>query len=277
MIVSQFLNRATKRLEQAGITTARLDVLVLLEDALNTNRVQILADPDLLISISDQKKLENLLVRRAEHEPLAYIRNQTEFYKRSFYVDHHVLEPRSESETMIELAISLLKNKPSVVIDVGTGSGALAVTMKCELPHTEVTALDNDRCCLAVTRKNVDRHAADITVLKSDLLTEVSDKQLEAALLLCNLPYVPDNFRINLAATHEPRLAIYGGPDGLDLYRRLFKQLAGRTVAPHYVLTESLPPQHESLAALAKNSGFVLDQSDDFIQVFKMGTGSFGL
>jgi len=278
MTTGEFLQHATRQLQAAGIGTARLDVLVLLEDTLNTNRVHILANPDLLISKRQLEKLQKLLARRAQHEPLAYIRNKTEFYARNFFVDARVLEPRAESETMIDLLKRTSprnQSNPSI-IDIGTGSGALAITAKLEIPSADVYAVDIDKKCLAVARKNAEQLSAQITFAKSDLLTKIPKEAVDRSALLCNLPYVPDNFQINRAASHEPDIAIFGGGDGLDLYRKLFAQLHTRNLVPRYVLTEALPPQHKVLARVAERSGFVLDQAEDFIQVFKIASARLG-
>ncbi len=277
MSVAEYLEAATRRLEGAGIATARLDCLVLLEDVLNTNRAQFLAHPDLLISKPQQKKLDALIERRAGHEPLSYIRNRTEFYGRQFYMDHRVLEPRSESETMIDELKALPLHDDTIIIDVGTGSGALAITAKLELPAARVIALDNDDGCLAVASLNAKQLKADIQFINSNLLDKLATDDLRLATLLCNLPYVPDTFQINQAAMHEPRQAIFGGPDGLDLYRRLFEQIGNSLTKPLYVLTEALPPQHNELSAVAKRASYNLAKTSDFIQVFRTGTDSSAL
>jgi len=257
----------------AGINTARLDTLVLLEDVTKVNRAQLLARPELELSGPQFKLLTKMVQRRAEHEPLAYIRNKTEFYGREFYVDHRVLEPRPESETMIDLLLQLENNTSKIIIDVGTGSGALAITAKLELPSSSVVAVDIDDGCLTVASQNVQSLHAEIQAIQSNLLEAVSEQALRGAILLCNLPYVPDNFQINPAAMREPRLAIFGGPDGLDLYRKLFAYLANSISKPDFILTEALPPQHYELKTIAERASFVLDRSQDFIQCFKMATG----
>ena len=269
-----FLHHAAKVLEAAGISTGRLDVLVVLEDVLNKNRAQILANPDLLITPEQQKSLDSMIARRIRHEPLAYIRGKTEFYGYTFYVDKRVLEPRPESETMIDLLRATAFPYPPAIIDVGTGSGALAITAKLLLPESRVTGLDIDPSCLRVATKNAHALGAQVVFCKSDLLDGTGDTSLNEAVLLCNLPYVPDSFRINPAAMREPRLAIFGGADGLDLYRRLFVQLGARYDKPHYIFTEALPPQHPELSTIAATAGFILKQSADFIQVFRKDTGS---
>lgn len=265
--IAQWLKHANTLLQASDISTARLDALVLLEDCLNTNRAQLLAHPDQLLSVEQEKVLTRQIERRKNHEPLAYIRGKTEFYGRTFYVDHRVLEPRPETETMIDLLLALpdLPTKAAIA-DVGTGSGAIGITVKLELPNAQVDLLEIDPAAIKVAQKNVKKFTTDIKITQSDLLANTTGPY---DILLCNLPYVPDNFRINPAAMNEPRTAIFGGPDGMDLYRRLFEQISTHQKKPLYILTEALPPQHEELAVIAKAVGFALTQTDDFVQVFR--------
>lgn len=272
MTVETFLAQATKRLSTAGIATARLDCLVLLEDVLNTNRTQILAHPEIEINDEQIMYLWKMVARRANHEPLAYIRGKTEFYGREFIVDKHVLEPRPESETMIDLlkatALAALPASPHIA-DVGAGSGALGITAKLELPNAQVGLIEIDRAALAVAKKNVSKFSIQAACIKSDLLTQTT---AHYDVILANLPYVPDGFHINPAAHAEPRLAIFGGSEGLDVYRRLFSQLESFAWRPRFIFTESLPPQHDKLASIALAAGFQLLQTEDFVQQFEPNT-----
>lgn len=264
MRLDKWLQASTATLAAANVPSARLDCLILLEDVTGQDRSWLLAHPEYGIDQKTVNSLEALLKRRAKHEPLAYIRNQTEFYGRTFYVDKHVLEPRPESETMIELLKKLKLPKDPIIVDVGTGSGALAITAQLELPQAEVHAIDIDPNCLQVAERNATNHLTPITLHNSDLLEDFVEP---ADVLLANLPYVPDDFTINLAATNEPRLAIFGGPDGLDLYRRMFKQIDSLSHKPAYILAESLPPQHHALSEIAAASGYKQSQEEDFIQL----------
>jgi release factor glutamine methyltransferase len=266
MIAHAWLKRATERLQAAGIGTARLDCLVLLEDVTDKNRAHWLAHPETKLTDEQLKRLNLLLGRRARHQPLAYVRGKTEFYGRSFAVNKRVLEPRPESETMIEL-LKKVSNDNKSIADIGTGSGALAITAKLELPDTQVSAVDIDPGCLKVARSNSKSLNAEITLLEGDLLMPLSKTP---DIILANLPYVPDTYHINEAAMEEPRLAIFGGPDGLDLYRRMFEQIHALPSRPQFVLTESLPFQHHSLATIARAHGYIQDQKDDFIQLFSL-------
>jgi release factor glutamine methyltransferase len=272
MTIKEWLVQAEQRLKLEDITTARLDSLVLLSDKLNKSKAWILANDDTLISSEDQRVLAKLVDQRSKHIPLAFVRGKTEFYGRNFVINSHVLEPRPESETMIDLLKSLPLNgsKRTTLIhllDIGTGSGALAITSQLELNNAQVDACDIDEKALEVAKSNVDLFTLNISVIKSDLLSSIS-KSYEV--FLCNLPYVPDDFAINRAAMHEPELAIYGGPDGLDLYRKLFNQLMTYQNKPLYILSESLPPQHSKLAEIALKSGYTVHSEEDFIQVFEL-------
>lgn len=269
MKTADWLATNTKILEAAGIPTARLDCLVLLEDATNIDRVHLLAHPEHELDVVTLVTLAKQLLLRSQHQPLAFIRGKTEFYGREFIITNDVLEPRPESETMIELALKLQHVKS--VIDVGCGSGALGLTVKLERPDIQATLLDIDQACLDVTRQNTKKHQVKATIIQSDLLEKISDNALADSLLLANLPYVPDNFQLNEAAMNEPRLAIFGGEDGLDLYRRMFEQISGRAAKPAYILCESLPSQHADLQQIATDYNYTQDSEEDFIQVFSSG------
>lgn len=283
---SEWLAEATAKLAKAGISTARLDCLVLLEDETGKDRGWLLAHPEFVLTKIQFKRLNTKVVQRQKHIPLAYIRGFTEFYGREFIVSPAVLEPRPESETMIDLlrdlpalnshkkstAIaaersSIVKDETNVgIADVGAGSGALGITAKLLFPQAHVDLLEIDPEAIRIAKNNVIKFTAHINVVKSDLLLQAP---VAYDILLCNLPYVPDNFSINPAAMAEPKIAIFGGPDGLDVYRRLFDQIQKLAKKPLYILCESLPPQHESLSVIAASTGYHITRAEDFIQVFE--------
>lgn len=271
MDLASLLQQFTRQLKQAGIGTARLDVLILLEDVLSKDRAWLLAHPDTKILSKDFNKLQSLIARRAKHEPLAYVRGKVEFYGHEFVVNRHVLVPRPESETMIDILKAVVtKNyttdKKVFMADIGSGSGALGITAALEVPNSRVELIEIDSEAIKVAKANVDLFTSGMIMHASDLLAGV-DQAYD--ILLCNLPYVPDDFSINLAASHEPGLAIFGGPDGLNIYRRLFDHLQKRYQKPLYILCESLPPQHAELAKIAAESSYSLQKSTDFIQLFQ--------
>jgi release factor glutamine methyltransferase len=264
--VSEFLTDATSLLLEAGISTARLDCIVLLEDELQKDRAWILAHPEHDIPTSSLERLSKQLSRRTAHVPLAYIRGKTEFYGREFEVTNHTLVPRPETETMIECLKSLSLPEQTRLVDVGTGSGCIAISAALELPGLEVLACDIDLECLAVAERNAHKLEAKVTFMQSNLIERVNDCDVIGA----NLPYVPNDYSINTAATHEPSHAIFGGTNGLDLYKQLFRQITQMESDPRYVLTESLPFQHRELAGIAKAASYTMSNSDDFIQLFEL-------
>lgn len=246
---------------------------MLLEDTTGKDRSWLLAHPDFELTDQQTTILHRQVERRAKHEPLAYIRGKSEFFGRTFKVTPDTLQPRPETETMIELLLEQVKSKKLRVeslVDVGTGSGCIAITAKLELPQTNVYATDISEKCLHIAQKNAKRLQADIEFKQGNLLEPVSSINYSlSTIILANLPYVPDNFHINQAALFEPKLAIFGGEDGLDYYRQLFTQIDALSNKPNMIYTESLPPQHGDLQIIADQHGYHLSTTEDFIQAFE--------
>lgn len=272
MTIQQWLDSTTKRLNQAAIETARLDALVLLEDELGRDKSWVLAHPEYVLQGSELEILSTKIAQRAKHVPLAYIRGRAEFYGREFVVNEHVLVPRPESEAIIDL----LKKYSSATtqatfIDVGCGSGALAITAKLELPQAHVIAIDIDQRCIDITKRNAEQMNAKIETYCGDLLTPLRgvNTMSQNIVLLCNLPYVPEQYPINRAAQHEPPTALFSGPEGLDHYYRLAAQL--KTLPRHSrlsVITEALPSQHQTLATAFRKQGLQLSHTDGLAQYY---------
>lgn len=265
MVFSEWLRESTELLSKADVATARLDCLVIAEHVLATDRARLLAEPQRVVTSAEQRELNALVERRKNHEPVAYIIGQTEFYGRTFALTPGVLEPRPESETMIQLLLEQdLPNNP-LIADIGCGSGALGITAALELPGTTLIGTDTDQNCIALSKDNAKKLGVSATFYRGSLLEPV-DTTPDA--ILANMPYVPTTWNINRAAQHEPKHAIFGGQDGMDLYRQLFAQI---TTLPDFsgpVLTECLPPQQNLLRDIATEHGLTEIARDDFIQVF---------
>jgi release factor glutamine methyltransferase len=266
MKIKDWLKSSEQQLGKAGISSAHLDALILLEDVVKKERTRILANFDHTLSNTQLKRLESRVRKRANHLPLAYVRGHTEFYGRKFLVNRHTLEPRPESETMVELLLKLPVSTKVKIADVGTGSGAVGITASLELHNPNVDLYDIDASAIAVARHNLALHELHLHTRKSDLLR----RHIRTYdVILANLPYVPDHYQINQAAAMEPKIAIFGGKDGLGVYRRFFTQLHRFSWNTNYVLCESLPNQHKDLELIAKQNGFRLFANEAFIQVFK--------
>lgn len=271
--VGDYLQSATARLHEAGIETARLDCLVLMEDTLRTNRASLLAHSDMVLSAEQRTSLDKLVARRERHTPLAYIRGKAEFYGRTFTVSPAVLVPRPETEAIIALLTGLPLQHPPVVADIGTGSGCLAITSALERAASSVYAYDVSEAALAVARQNATALHASVTCIQSDLLQHYASP---AEVIITNLPYVPQAHAINKAATFEPKLALFAGDNGLDLYRKLWQQIGVLHQQPVYVICESFPDQHADMATLAHNAGYLLAQTEGFAQQFTKRVSAVG-
>jgi release factor glutamine methyltransferase len=268
MTVGDFLTDTTKTLTQAGVKTARLDCLILLEDTLGMERASIIAHPEAVLNDKDAQMLSVAITKRAQHIPLAYIRGSVMFYGRKFIVSEHVLVPRPETEAIIDLVKPLPLETTARIADIGTGSGCIGITIALELPFTSVTLYDIDDQALETARKNSEQLGArNVSIAPLNVLEALPEA---CNVIVTNLPYVPEKYPINKAASFEPALALFSGPDGLGHYRALWGQLGEATNKPQYVIAESLPNQHHIMAQLARNSGYVLEKTDDFIQLFSL-------
>lgn len=218
---------AIERLRAVSDTPA-LDADLLLCEALGIERAALLAHLDRPLPEAAGAQFSLWLARAAEGEPIAYLLGRRGFYDRDFAVTPAVLIPRPETELLLEQALDWAEHHPvRLAADIGTGSGALAVTFAAHAPHTQVVAVDVSAEALAVARANAARHsvAERITFLHGDLLAPLIERGLRPDLIMANLPYIPAGELPALAVTRfEPRLALDGGPDGLDLVRRLLAE-----------------------------------------------------
>jgi len=271
IFINLWLHQASKKLRESSIDSARLDAEILLADMLDKDRSWLLAHPEAQLTSHQLKKLDDQIEHRAKHEPLAYIRGFQEFYGRDFAVTKDTLTPRPETETMVELALNVLKDKKiPTIADIGTGSGCIIISLQLESQtEAEYTGYDVSSRALTVAKRNATELKSNVAFEYCDLLNDCEQNWQSADLLLANLPYVPDDYEINSAAKHEPRLALFAGEDGLDYYRALFSKA---TKNNQFIFTESLEFQHKVLENVATAAEFKLEQTCDLIQVF-MRTG----
>jgi release factor glutamine methyltransferase len=223
--VREALDSALVALEGAGVDTPRLDAEVLLARALGVDRGALAAHPDRPVEGHAVRWFRDAVRRRsAGREPVAYITGTKGFRHLELQVDPRVLVPRPETEHLVEAALELAAG--TRVHDVGTGSGAVALALKQERPDLLVSASDVSRDALDVARANAAALGLDVAFARADLLEGTDD----AEAVVANLPYIPQGAALAPEiARHEPPAALFGGPDGLDLVRRLVAQLPAST------------------------------------------------
>jgi release factor glutamine methyltransferase len=196
---------------------------VLLAHLLDTSRATLLAHPEALLTTGQLADYCALVRRRASNHPLPYLTGRIEFYGLDFEVTPEVLIPRPETETLVNLALT---RRPEAIVDVGTGSGCIAVALAVNLPEATICAIEISPAALAVARRNVERHgvADRVRLMVGDVL---SPHPTPSDLIVSNPPYVRTGDCALLPASvrnHEPRLALDGGPDGLAIVRQLLTQ-----------------------------------------------------
>ncbi|HEV2135395.1 MAG TPA: peptide chain release factor N(5)-glutamine methyltransferase [Terracidiphilus sp.] len=224
------------------------------------NRAWLLTHFDSTAAPEAIEEFHVLVERRRAGEPIQYIRGEAEFYGLPFYVTRDVLIPRPETEHLVEKAVELLPlfAKPRV-LDVGTGSGMIAITIAHEWPSASVTATDISVAALEVARRNALRigFADRLRFLQGDLLAPVAGEQFH--LVLSNPPYVAEGDRTTLAVEvrdYEPAQALFAGDDGLTLYRRLIPAAFVALVPGGYIVLEIGHGQKDAIGALLETAGF---------------------
>lgn len=266
--LDSWLGAAARQLKQAGIPSGKLDAELLAEFTLGQSRTWLHAHPKYTLTKEEVRNLRGLLKRRLGQEPLAYIFGYKEFYGRDFTVTPDTLVPRPESEEFI----GLIKKLPPRLffIDIGTGSGILAITATLEQPSWSGTATDASPAAIKVAQLNAENLGVQNLVFKTqDLLT--NDTQ-PYDIVLANLPYVPQKLYGKADLVHEPDMALFAEHGGLAMYEKLFKQIGARPHKPTHILTESLLEQHTHLEQLAYYAGYQLSETQGLIQHFARTT-----
>ena len=277
MTIKQSLIWANKKLlllKRAGHNdTPLLDAEILLSFVIKKPKEFLYAHPEKKITAAQFLKFKKLITRRARHEPVAYITGHKFFYGLDFFVDKNVLIPRPETETLVLAAINRKSNRH--IIDVGTGSGAIAISLAKNLPNAKIFATEISPNAFSIARKNALHHKTKINFLRGDLLEPLMtilsrNSSREAALkarpygryskliIVANLPYLTTRQWQKTQPEikkYEPRLALDGGPDGLKYYKRLLQQIK-LLITRYSLLVTSIieidPSQKKSITKIIK-------------------------
>ncbi len=252
MQTGQALRMGADTLRGAGVPDPETDAAALLCGVTALTPLTLRLTPGRELEPEQEERFRSLLLLRTRREPLQYLLGTQCFYGLDFHVDARVLIPRPETELLCELAIDWLREwKAPRVADVCTGSGAIAVTLKHHCPQAEVWATDISADALAVARENARRNAADVHFLQGDLLEPLRNVP-PLQMIVCNPPYVERDACAALQpeVRYEPPLALNGGADGLDFYRRLAQEAPNRLLPGGYLLLEIGDAQGARVAAL---------------------------
>lgn len=250
--LASHLARLKKGLESTSDTPG-LDAQVLLAHILGVGRAWVIGHPEAELDDHQEQALENALQRLVAGQPLPYVLGEWEFFGLTFALTPQVLIPRPETELVVERALAWLDENPDrrQVVDVGTGSGCIAITLAVNVPDLQVIAIDCSSEVLQVAHNNARRHAVEkrVQLVQSDLM-----KMLQGSydLICANLPYIPTLTLQNLAVyQREPSLALDGGPRGLDLIERLLRQSPSRLARGGLLLLEIEASQGSEVHKLA--------------------------
>lgn len=287
MQISQILKQGIQDLQNVGVSHPQLEAEILLLHAIGQNRSRewLIANPDFEISNETMKQYSNFIERRMKFEPIAYIINRKEFYGYEFYIDKRVLIPRPESEILVEKSKeNILYRQYSTfhILELGTGSSCIIISLikelqkqKFDLSLFKFLATDISEDALAVARKNAETHKVDqfIQFVQSDLFDSlnqltINNQQLKFDLIIANLPYVPSYWiqdgPTEYGLVHEPKISLNGGKEGLDVYKRFFKEVPKFLSKSGTILIECEDDQIDKILEILKDLKYKFSH-----QVFK--------
>lgn len=253
MTIREALAQAAARLETAGVPDARLDAELLLARVLREDRLRMRLDGQRTLGDAQRSEYDALIARRQTREPLQYIEGEAAFMGLTFRVAPGVLIPRQDTEILCEEALSRMK-PGTRVLDVGTGSGALAVSLARLGRDAQVTAVDVSDTALAIARDNARRLGAQVRFVKSDCFAALAGERFD--LIVSNPPYISREEMETLMpeVQREPELALAGGEDGLDFYRRIAREAPAHLLPGGCLLFEIGWRQRDAVSALVRES-----------------------
>jgi release factor glutamine methyltransferase len=254
--VSSFLNWSKSQLAEANMPSPRLDSEIILAHTLNISRADLWTQNQRILSESEIKMVKNYMDRRLNREPISQICGHQEFWSLDFVVDENVLSPRPETELLIETALNCISSPTAKILDLGTGSGAIAVTMAKEISDCKVSAIDIDPKALNIAKENSERHGVinRIEFICADLRT--SDWSGCFSLILSNPPYIKSEDIEKImpeVRNYEPRKALDGGVTGLDFYRSIIPMAVDRLEENGFLILEICHDQAYEVTALLNN------------------------
>lgn len=266
MKISDLLAQAKNQLENSGVSNSKLDSLVLLTHALSFSKEQVIFNPDLEIPANQVEKFFSIIDRRCNREPVSHIIGKREFYGYDFFVTKDTLDPRPDSESLIELVEKKIpqKNLAFEILEIGTGSGCLIITLLKLYQAAIGDGVDISNNALEICKQNAQNQevANRLTLKKSDLFAAISDKKFD--LIISNPPYIPSSDINNLqeeVKNFEPHLALDGGSDGLNFYRKIAKRAGEFLKDQGRVIVEIGYGQEKSVQEIFTAEKFIFEET----------------
>jgi release factor glutamine methyltransferase len=258
--VLSLLTWTTDHFASKGIESARLDAECLLAHALGTQRLQLYLDFDKPVSEAERARFRDLVKRRvSDRMPVAHLLGSKEFWSLAFEVGPDVLTPRPETETLVQAGLDRLGPGPATVLDIGTGSGCVALAIASERPEARIIASDVSRAALAVAGRNAAALGLEerVTFVRGSLFEPLAQERFD--LVVSNPPYVAETLRQSLAPelAHEPQEALFSGLDGLDTLRELVSAVPARLAPGGAFAVELSPEQAETVAGWCREAGLL--------------------
>jgi len=274
--IADFLAISTKTLSKAGIASARLDSELILAHVLRRSREWLLAHDTDTLTQSQQRQARQLLLQRTRRQPIAYLTGRCDFYGHSFLVNEQVLVPRPESEVILAILDELAQDHHlRTVLDVGTGSGCLAISVKLTHPDLAVSACDISESALLVARRNAARllpSGQQIKFYQSDLLSGLPVSS-RFDLIVANLPYLsPGQDGLSPELAYEPAIALYADDDGLSLIKQLITTAPARLTPGGYLLLEMDTDQIETVASYATGYRYQVVKQEPFHLLMRLAS-----
>lgn len=271
MTIASWLEEATRKLHEGHIGSARLDAELILSHTIRKPRTHLHAHSEDQLDQRHEEIADARLELRLNNTPVAYIVGHKEFYGRRFTTTPAALIPRPETEVMIDMVKTIIPQdlaplpEPLRVVDVGTGTGCIGITVKKEWPELDVTLTDISNHALNLAKENAARLVADVQFMQSDLLHGYT---LPIDIILANLPYVARQWEVSADANAEPQEALYADDDGLALIYQLLDQATLLLRPSGHILLESDPRQQQHIIEHAESLGYHHDRTEGFMTMF---------
>ena len=259
--IKSLINASISELRRAGVDSPRTDVLALLEYQLERSKTWILSHQDEPVNDSDLIEYNSMLSRRMNREPLAYILGKRDFYGLEFKVNPSVLIPRPETEALVEHVLDLAAPNSSL-LDIGTGSGAIAISIASNRQDLIITASDVSAEALEIAEYNSSNNFTNINFIHSDLFYYITNSY---DIIAANLPYVSNKIELAPEIGYEPHDALYANSDGVAIYQKFFNELATYLNIDGWFIIEHDPTQAKEIQRIATKGGFSTEVVSKFV------------